>query len=91
MTAQNKQGVTPELKFVSVGESQALVIDKYIEINIDCSENFGEAKNIAQLIAAAPELLEACKEALAYIVSVTNSDNPKETLLKAINKAEGKK
>lgn len=55
-----------------------------------CGQMFDEAKANGALIAAAPELLSACREAEAYF-SVTHADDEVRDLLRAaIAKAEGR-
>lgn len=58
--------------------------------NIVHACGFDEERANAQLIAAAPELLEACKVALAYISTACRSTEIESLISEAIAKAEGK-
>jgi len=66
------------------GAYQGLIIDEETGDNIAVSYK----KEDAQLIAAAPDLLEACESAVDYL---NGSPNPKlsDRLQQAINKAKG--
>jgi hypothetical protein len=62
----------------------------YDEENNEKIADLIDYKDIAQLFAAAPELLEACKEALEFMEDIANYGRL-EKLRQAIAKAEGRK
>lgn len=71
------------------GDDAVVIIDAdCLRITVDHRQDFGNALPDAQLIAAAPELLEACKVALGAFEH--NHAIDWDILANAIAKAEGR-
>lgn len=69
----------------------AVVDANCLRITVDHREDYGDALPDARLIAAAPELLLACKAAFRFSQCSHDSDVDVELLLaRAIAKAEGR-
>lgn len=78
-------------KIVYAKGSHALVLGKYLEIGINCKENYGDSTSNAQLISSAPELYEALEE-IKLLLDMRKENAESKIyikLLKALAKARG--
>lgn len=75
-------------EIVDARDGIAIIRATHLQITVDHRENFGPAQPDAKLIAAAPELLDALREVLAYMPD-TGSPELLKQIRAAIRKATG--